>query len=225
MVRLRAAARVVAVDAENGKEAWRFHTIARPGEFGGDSWNGLPLEKRNGASVWTAGSYDPTLNLAFFGVGQTYDTGPLLHSINKPGITQDSLYTDSTLALDPETGKLAWHFQHVRNDQWDLDWAFEQEVIDLPVNGQTPQAHRDRRQDGNHRGHGCGHRQVCVLQGSGYPECHQCDRSQDGEKSINPDVVVGDGKPHTICPHPGGGRKLEREFLQSGHQGPVHADG
>ncbi len=57
------------------------------------------MEKRSGASVWTAGSYDPQLNLAYFGVGQTYDTGPLLHSINKPGITSDSLYTDSTLAL------------------------------------------------------------------------------------------------------------------------------
>ncbi|MEJ0008701.1 MAG: hypothetical protein WDM77_20650 [Steroidobacteraceae bacterium] len=59
----------------------------------------LPVEKRNGASVWTAGSYDPQLNLAYFGVGQTYDTGPLLHASTVPGITNDSLYTDSTLAL------------------------------------------------------------------------------------------------------------------------------
>ena len=126
---------IVALDFETCKEAWRFYAIARPGENGGESWNGLPLEKRNGASVWTAGSYDPQLNLAYFGVGQTYDTGPLLHSINQPGITNDGLYTDCTLAFNPDTGKLVWYFQHVHNDQWDLDWAFEQQLIKLPVNG------------------------------------------------------------------------------------------
>lgn len=62
---------IVAFDAESGKEAWRFHSIAQPGDPGGNSWNGLPAEKRNGASVWTAGSYDPALNLAFFGPAQT----------------------------------------------------------------------------------------------------------------------------------------------------------
>ena len=50
-----------------------------PGKFGGDSWNGYPYDKRTGASIWTAGSYDPATGLAFFGVGQTYDTGPLIH--------------------------------------------------------------------------------------------------------------------------------------------------
>jgi alcohol dehydrogenase (cytochrome c) len=58
---------IVALDATTGKEAWRFHVIARPGEPGGNSWNGLPLDKRNGASVWIPGSYDAELNLAFFG--------------------------------------------------------------------------------------------------------------------------------------------------------------
>ena len=126
---------IVALDAATGREAWRFYTIARPGEPGGDSWNGLPLEKRNGGSVWTAGSYDPALNLVYFGVAQTYDTGPLLHPVNQPGITNDALYTDSTVALNPDTGKLVWHFQHMPNDQWDLDWAFERQLIKLPVNG------------------------------------------------------------------------------------------
>jgi alcohol dehydrogenase (cytochrome c) len=53
---------VAALDAETGKETWRFYTIARPREFGGNSWNGLPLEKRKGASVWIPGSYDPVPN-------------------------------------------------------------------------------------------------------------------------------------------------------------------
>ena len=121
------------------REVWRFHTIARPGEPGGDSWNGLPLEKRSGASVWDQGTYDPGLNLVYYGVGQTYDTGPLLKASGAPGTTQDSLYTDSTLALDPNTGKLVWHYQHLRNDQWDLDWVFERQLVTLKVEG------RDRR--------------------------------------------------------------------------------
>jgi alcohol dehydrogenase (cytochrome c) len=130
---------IVALDIATGREAWRFHTIARPGEPGGDSWNGLPLEKRSGASVWHQGTYDPALNLVYYGVGQTYDTGPLLKPSGAPGTTQDSLYTDSTIALDPNTGRLVWHYQHLTNDQWDLDWVFERQLATLKVAG------RDRR--------------------------------------------------------------------------------
>jgi alcohol dehydrogenase (cytochrome c) len=197
---------IVALDAQTGKEAWRFHTIARPGEFGGDSWNGLPVEKRSGASVWTAGSYDPQLNLAYFGVGQTYDTGPLLHSINKPGITTDSLYTDSTLALNPDTGKLIWHFQHVHNDQWDLDWAFEQEVIDLPVAGVQRKLIVTSGKMGIIEAMDAATGQYIFSKDLGIQNVIGAIDPQTGEKSINPEVVVGDGKPHTICPHPGGGR-------------------
>ena len=84
---------IVALDAESGEEAWRFYSIARPGEPGGDSWNGLPLDKRSGGSVWTAGSYDAERNLAFFGPAPTYDTGPLRDPIAERGITNDALYT------------------------------------------------------------------------------------------------------------------------------------
>jgi len=75
--RLEGGNYVVALDAETGQEAWRFYTIARPTELGGNSWNGLPVEKRNGGSVWIPGAYDPVNNLAIFGTGNTYDTGPL----------------------------------------------------------------------------------------------------------------------------------------------------
>ena len=197
---------IVALDAQTGKEAWRFHTIARPGEFGGDSWNGLALEKRSGASVWTAGSYDPQLNLAYFGTGQTYDTGPLLHSINKPGITTDSLYTDTTLALNPDTGKLVWHFQHVHNDQWDLDWAFEQEVIDLPVAGAPRKLIVTSGKMGIVEAMDAATGQYIFSQDLGIQNVVSAIDAKSGEKSINPAVVVGDGKPVTICPHPGGGR-------------------
>jgi len=77
------------------------------------------------------------LNLVFFGAAQTYDTGPLVHPSKEPGVNNDALYTDTTLAFDPDTGKLVWHFQHMPNDQWDLDWAFERQLINLPVKGET----------------------------------------------------------------------------------------
>ena len=67
---------IVALDAQTGKEAWRFGTIPKDGEFGGNTWNNVPYEKRNGGSVWVPGSYDSTTGLLYIGVGQTYDTGP-----------------------------------------------------------------------------------------------------------------------------------------------------
>jgi PQQ-dependent dehydrogenase (methanol/ethanol family) len=194
---------IVALDVETGKEAWRFHSIAQPGEPG-DSWNGLPAEKRNGASVWTAGSFDPQLGLAYFGVGQTYDTGPVLHRV--PGFSNDGLYTDSTLAFDPDTGKLAWYFQHVHNDQWDLDWAFEQQLIHLPVNGADKKLVVTSGKMGIYEGMDAATGKYIFSHDLGIQNVIPSIDPKTGEKTINPDVVVGDGRPHTICPHPGGGR-------------------
>src|SRR5688500_7434983 len=128
---------IVGLDADTGAIAWRVNTIAQPGTPGGESWNGIPVEKRSGASVWTTGSYDPTTRLAFFGTGNTYDTGPLLPPSTRPGVTNDALYTNTTLAIDPDTGKIVWHFQHHPRELWDLDWAFERQIVDLPVRGQV----------------------------------------------------------------------------------------
>ncbi len=126
---------IVALDAATGKEAWRFSTIAKPGEPGGDSWNGAPFDQRFGGGVWTSGSYDPARNLVYFGTGNTYDIGTLMLPQARVGESKDALYTDSTLALDPDTGKLVWHAQHMKRDVWDLDWVFEQSLLTLPVNG------------------------------------------------------------------------------------------
>jgi len=130
---------IVGLDAQSGKELWRFNTIARPGQPGGDSWNGAPVDQRYGSGVWTVGSYDPQLNLVYFGTGNTYDAGTLLLPHPSRGKSNDALYTDSTLALDPDTGKLVWYYQHMNRDVWDQDWVFEQSLITLPVNGRpTP---------------------------------------------------------------------------------------
>ncbi|MDD9889470.1 MAG: PQQ-binding-like beta-propeller repeat protein [Gammaproteobacteria bacterium] len=126
---------IVAIDLNERREAWRFYTIARPDEPYGNSWNGLSLEERTGGSVWTPGSYDPETNLVYFGPAPTYDTVTMREFRNVPGTTSDALYTNSTIALDADTGELVWHFQHVRNDLLDLDWAFERQIMELPVNG------------------------------------------------------------------------------------------
>jgi alcohol dehydrogenase (cytochrome c) len=126
---------ILGLDAQTGDEVWRFHTIPRPGQPGGDSWNGAPVNERYGASVWTSGSYDPKLNLVYFGTGNTYDVATLLQPHPQKGMSNDGLYTDSTVALDPDTGKLVWYYQHMNRDVWDLDWAFEQLLITLPVDG------------------------------------------------------------------------------------------
>lgn len=126
---------IVAFDADTGEEAWRFYTIARPGQLGGDSWNGAPVDQRFGGSVWLTGSYDPDLDLVFFGTGQTYKTATLLQGGDgKPG-SNDGLFTDTTLALRPATGELVWHYQHMQREVWDLDWSFERILTTLAVDG------------------------------------------------------------------------------------------
>lgn len=128
---------IVGLDIETGEPLWRFNTIARPGEPFGDTWNGLPLDKRSGGSVWHQGTYDPELNLVYFGVAPTYDTGPLLHPIDDDTVSREALYTNCTIALNPDTGELVWHYQHMPNDQWDLDWVFERQIVELPIGGDT----------------------------------------------------------------------------------------
>ena len=127
---------IIGLDLQTGKETWRHYTIPRPGEPGDLSWNGLQLSQRSGGSVWMPPSYDAELDLVYFGTAPTYDTAPLLHPINDHGSSNDALYTNSTLAIRPKTGELAWHYQHVANDQWDLDWTYERQPVNLPVNGE-----------------------------------------------------------------------------------------
>lgn len=126
---------IFALDAATGRESWRFNTIAQPGEPGGDSWRDLPADQRFGGAQWTGGSYDPELDLLYFGVGNTYNTQSLLTPVEEPNSSNAGLFTESTVAIDPDTGKLAWHYQHMPRDVWDQDWAFEQSLIDMPVNG------------------------------------------------------------------------------------------
>ncbi len=130
---------VIALDANTGTEVWRFYTVAKTGEPGGDTWNGLPDDQRFGASIWTTPSYDPELNLIYVATGNTYHWQELMKGNLDPakrrGTTRDGLYVDSTIALDADTGKVKWHYQHLPQDYWDLDFAFEQTIATMNING------------------------------------------------------------------------------------------
>ncbi len=115
-------------DAETDEELWRTYTIARPGEPGGDSWGDLPLESRGGGDVWLTGSWDPRLGLVFFGTAQVKPWMAMSRGLT----TEDAaLYTNSTLAIDPDDGRIVWHRQHVPDESLDMDESFGQVLADL----------------------------------------------------------------------------------------------
>jgi len=112
-------------DAATGKQVRRTSTIARPGEPGGDTWGNLPLHLRAGGDAWIPGSYDPETNLVYWGTAQAK---PWARAVR--GTDGAALYTNSTLALDPDTGKMKWYYQHVPGETQDMDEVFERILID-----------------------------------------------------------------------------------------------
>ena len=123
-------------DLATGKELWRFNTTALHDDPGGNSWNNLPDDKRDGGAIWVAGQYDPELNLTYWGTGSPSPWS----TIKRGTFGADSLYVDSTLALNPDTGKLAWYYQHVPHDPYDQDYAFERIVVPVTVRGERHKA-------------------------------------------------------------------------------------
>ena len=118
---------LAATDLKTGKEVWRTHTIPAKGEPGHETWRSEHDTASNGGgSTWVTGSYDPATNTIIWGVG---NPGPDWDAEYRPG---DNLYTDSTLALDADTGKIKWHYQHTPNDPFDYDSAAEHVLVDLP---------------------------------------------------------------------------------------------
>jgi alcohol dehydrogenase (cytochrome c) len=114
-----------AYDAATGKELWRFYTVAKDGEEGGNTWGNLPNRMRVGSEMWITGSYDPVLNLTYWGTAQAKPWMTLTR-----GTEDDALFTSSTLAINVDTGKKAWHFQHAPAEALDLDVVFERVLVD-----------------------------------------------------------------------------------------------
>jgi alcohol dehydrogenase (cytochrome c) len=117
---------ISAYDAKTGKEVWRFRTVALTGEPGGDTWGGLPDASRVGAESWITGSYDPDLNLTYWGTAQAK---PWMR-VSRGSGNGATLYANSTLALNADTGKLAWYFDHAPGETLDLDEVFERVLVD-----------------------------------------------------------------------------------------------
>ncbi len=197
---------IVGLDAATGNEAWRFNTIAKPGEPGGDSWNGAPFEQRFGGGVWTSGSYDPARNLVYFGTGNTYDIGTLMLPQPRVGESRDALYTDSTLALNPDTGKLVWHRQHMKRDVWDLDWVFEQSLLTLPVNGKPTElvvtGGKTAIFDAMDRATG----KYLFSRDLGLQNIVTAIDPGTGEETTNPALEPEPGKTKLLCPNANGAR-------------------
>ncbi len=121
---------IAAYDVRTGREAWRFNTIPGPGEPGHETWQGqADAWEHGGGAIWTTGSYDPALNLTYWGTG---NPGPDWNPGQREG---DNLYSDSVVALDSDTGKLTWFFQFTPNDPYDYDSTQVPVLVDTNWNG------------------------------------------------------------------------------------------
>jgi alcohol dehydrogenase (cytochrome c) len=119
---------ISAYDAATGKQVWKFYTTAQSSERDGDSWGSQPDMLRKGGETWITGSYDPELDLTYWGVAQAK---PWVAASRGMKTTDRALYTGSTVALRPDTGALAWYFQHAPGESLDLDEVFERVLVDV----------------------------------------------------------------------------------------------
>jgi alcohol dehydrogenase (cytochrome c) len=117
---------ISAHNADDGELLWRFNTIAKAGEPGGDTWGDLDDVFRAGGETWIAGSWDPESNLTYWGTAQQKPWVPVSRHLT---IDDAGLYTNSTVAIDIGSGTLDWHFQHVPAEALDLDEVFERVLV------------------------------------------------------------------------------------------------
>jgi alcohol dehydrogenase (cytochrome c) len=182
---------VAAYDSESGEEVWKTYTIPGPGEEGHDTWPG-DTWMTGGAPIWVAGSYDPELNLSYWGTG---NGGPWMGSL-RPG---DNLYVASMLAINPDSGEIEHHFQYMPNETWDYDEVAENILIDLEIDGKPVKgvAHVGRNGylymlDRTNLDLIYAEPVVTVDWASGYDE--------NGRPIVNPDAIPDVGKEVSVCP-------------------------
>jgi alcohol dehydrogenase (cytochrome c) len=119
---------ISAYDAATGKQVWKFHTVAESGERNGDTWANVDNRFRKGGETWITGSYDPDLDLTYWGVAQAK---PWVAASRNMRTADRALYTSSTVALRPDTGALEWFYQHAPGESLDLDEVYERVLIDV----------------------------------------------------------------------------------------------
>ena len=123
---------VLANDAMTGKELWKFYNTAGAGEPGGDSWGGMATEKRVASSWGIPGSYDPQRRIVYWSTSNPIPDTRLKRHGNPDAVPYEApseLYSNSTLALDIDTGKLKWYYQHLPGDDWDSDHVHERTLM------------------------------------------------------------------------------------------------
>ena len=128
----RAGCFIAAHDARTGEEVWKFYITAAPGTRDGDTWGGLPVDQRIASSWGLPGSYDPVRKITYWGTANpTPYTRLTRHgSVDAVPVTAPAdLYSNSTVALDVETGELVWYYQHNPGDDWDLDHLHERTIV------------------------------------------------------------------------------------------------
>ena len=128
---------LVALDQSTGKEVWRTHTVPVGNEKNADTWKG-DTGKTGGGAAWNVGSYDPKLNLVYYGTSNPGPWTAIVRGNDSSDIGKfTNLYTASVIAMNPDTGNIVWHYQFTPHDAWDYDGVNELVFADLPVDGKT----------------------------------------------------------------------------------------
>ena len=191
---------VVALDADDGRELWRRHTIPAPNEPRGDTWPG-DTWRTGGSSVWVTATYDPELNQTYWGTG---NPGPWIGD-TRPG---DNLYTNSVLALDADTGEIRGYHQYHHNGSWDWDEIAPPLLIDVERNDRTIPAliHPGRN----------GYLWILERSANGvsfvdaepyvYQNAFTAIDSETGRPSYDPEHTPGTGRRVSFCPSLSGGK-------------------
>ncbi|MEU6265219.1 PQQ-dependent dehydrogenase, methanol/ethanol family [Saccharopolyspora shandongensis] len=125
-----------AFELETGRHVWRTYTVPKPGEPGSETWPDGPAWTRGGGNCWVTGTYDPELNLMYWGTG---NPAPDFDGAVREG---DNLYTDSVIAVNPDNGEIRWHYQYNPHDLWDYDSTMEHILFEL--DGRKLLAHFDK---------------------------------------------------------------------------------
>jgi alcohol dehydrogenase (cytochrome c) len=191
---------ISAYDINTGKQVWRFYTVPRQGEPGSETWGNLPMTFRGGGDTWITGSYDPELNLTYWGVAQAKPWNFLSRKLT---LLDKTLHANSTVALNPDTGKLAWYYQHAPADSFDLDEVFERILVDIGDQKVSFSAGKagilwklDRR-----TGKYIGHKEMV------YQNVYDRIDPKTGVPSYRADILeMQIGKPIFICPSTAGGK-------------------
>jgi alcohol dehydrogenase (cytochrome c) len=194
---------ISAYDLKTGKQVWRFYTVPRQGEPGSDTWGNLPMTFRGGGDTWVAGSYDPDLNLTYWGVAQAKPWNFLSRKLT---LLDKTLYANSTVALNPDTGKLAWHYQHAPAESFDLDEVFERVLVDIGDQkvsfsaGKTGVLYKIDRRTGQF----IAHKEMV------YQNVYDRIDAKTGVPSYRPEILeMSLDKPIFICPSTAGGKNWQ----------------